>query len=321
MSSKKILVQISAIRLIAMILIISCHVLQYYNLKLAWWFNVGVQIFLVISGFLYGTKEIENPIEWIGKRFKKILFPYYLLLVCYITICLFCSIKVSFVEIFKALFCLGNLPGLSHLWFVSNILFCYIITPYLCEFVKKSKVSLIRIVFALIVYIIFASITNAYFRHHFICCYIIGFFIGHYYGQSGGDILLIKRLTTIFVFIAFIANGLRIIIEYIRPDYLAYIPNRIYILYSNYSHLLLGVALFLLLFLLFKHVKNNHMLKLSDKYSYDIYLTHHLFILSPFTVMSLTDCISVNIVIALIAAIASAILLHKGSTLIENRQC
>ena len=110
------------------------------------------------------------------------------------------------------------------------------------------------------------------------------------------------------------------IVEYIRPEYLELIPNRIYMLYSNYSHLLLGVFIFLLLFLLLKHVKNNYMLNLSDKYSYDIYLTHHLFILSPFSVMSLTDSVFLNIVIALIATIVSAVLLHEVSKLIENRQ-
>ena len=51
---------ISLLRFIAMIFIVICHFFQYYNLELAWWFNVGVQIFLCISGFLYGNKKITN---------------------------------------------------------------------------------------------------------------------------------------------------------------------------------------------------------------------------------------------------------------------
>lgn len=63
MESKR-LVAISAVRLIAMVMIIACHILQYYKLELAWWLNVGVQIFLIISGFLSGIKTINDPIDF-----------------------------------------------------------------------------------------------------------------------------------------------------------------------------------------------------------------------------------------------------------------
>jgi peptidoglycan/LPS O-acetylase OafA/YrhL len=70
---------ISLIRLLSMLMIISCHIMQYYDLELAWWFNVGVQIFLCISGFLYGQKNIDNVTDFYNKRLKKILIPYYVM--------------------------------------------------------------------------------------------------------------------------------------------------------------------------------------------------------------------------------------------------
>ena len=33
---------VSLIRLIATIFIITCHIMQYLSIELAWWFNVGV---------------------------------------------------------------------------------------------------------------------------------------------------------------------------------------------------------------------------------------------------------------------------------------
>lgn len=48
---------VSLIRLIATIFIITCHIMQYLSIELAWWFNVGVQIFLCMSGYLYGKKK------------------------------------------------------------------------------------------------------------------------------------------------------------------------------------------------------------------------------------------------------------------------
>lgn len=48
---------ISLIRLCAFCMIFTCHILQYWGQELAWWFNIGVQIFLCISGYLYGGKK------------------------------------------------------------------------------------------------------------------------------------------------------------------------------------------------------------------------------------------------------------------------
>ena len=62
----------SLIRLISTIFIVTCHIMQYNNFVLAWWFNVGVQIFLCMSGFLYGQKIIDNQIGF----YKKNIFKY-----------------------------------------------------------------------------------------------------------------------------------------------------------------------------------------------------------------------------------------------------
>ena len=63
---------ISFCRYIAMNFIVACHVLQYYDNELAWWFNCGVQIFICISGFLYGQRRIDNGYSFIKRRFIKI---------------------------------------------------------------------------------------------------------------------------------------------------------------------------------------------------------------------------------------------------------
>lgn len=52
--------KISVIRLIAVLMIISCHILQGLKYEAAYWVNLGVQVFFFISGYLYGKKEIKN---------------------------------------------------------------------------------------------------------------------------------------------------------------------------------------------------------------------------------------------------------------------
>lgn len=44
---------ITIIRIIAMFSVILCHIFQENENELAYWFNVGVQVFIFISAFLF----------------------------------------------------------------------------------------------------------------------------------------------------------------------------------------------------------------------------------------------------------------------------
>lgn len=129
---------ISLIRLMAMCMIITCHIMQYYDMGLAFWFNVGVQIFLCISGFLYGKREIQDAILFISSGFKKILKDYYIFIViCIIIYKIFYPELMPNRTVLGLFFGYGSTDGLGHLWFVSCILCCYFITPLLDKFEKK----------------------------------------------------------------------------------------------------------------------------------------------------------------------------------------
>ena len=52
------------IRVFAMLSIVVCHLFQSYNHGLAGLFNIGVQVFFVLSGYLYGTKMILDWKNW-----------------------------------------------------------------------------------------------------------------------------------------------------------------------------------------------------------------------------------------------------------------
>ena len=51
---------LSMVRFIAMISIILCHIMQYFGNISCYYLNVGVWLFLFISGFLYGKKDISD---------------------------------------------------------------------------------------------------------------------------------------------------------------------------------------------------------------------------------------------------------------------
>ena len=67
---------ISFVRVCAMFFIMICHVGSRFNLEVVGqFFNVGVPIFFLISGFLYGGKEITDAKQWLSKRLIRIYIP------------------------------------------------------------------------------------------------------------------------------------------------------------------------------------------------------------------------------------------------------
>lgn len=129
---------ISFARMIAMLLIIACHFLQYYDNELAWWLNVGVQMFLFISGYLYADKKTD-----LRSQFLKILIPYYIFVLAACVVWTLFSAEANLMDVLSiiTLRSYGNFIGLHHLWFISYILFAYLLTPLLiqiCKCVERS---------------------------------------------------------------------------------------------------------------------------------------------------------------------------------------
>ena len=149
---------LSLIRLISLIMLIICHMMQYKDFVLAWWFNVGVQIFLCISGFLYGQKKTEDVPSFYSRRFLKILIPYYIVfLVVGITEACFVSDRFNLLRFVAGLVCRTTIAGGEHLWFVALILFCYVLTPVLNNYRDKYIYDLNRLWIGTLVSIILES--------------------------------------------------------------------------------------------------------------------------------------------------------------------
>ena len=299
---------ISAIRLIAMLLIILCHFMQYMNLELAWWFNVGVQLFFLISGFLYGQRKIEDVIGFYKKSFLKILVPYWIFLtVIAILQYLYAPTVFSWGKTFLAFVCLEQLDGNEHLWFVQTILICYLFLPLLLQIKEQItkypfKHALISFlfVFSMVQFIGF-SFNGYYMIPNRISCFVFGIALAGYLQLKRQ----LKRPAIFFSFLAVLFNILRVYLLY----YLGMRDNLIVSLFIKYAHGILGIALFLILYNLLKNTRDHSVLRFSDKYSYDIYLVHQGFILGPLSLMSLTQNRMLNVIIICVCIIIAGIAL------------
>lgn len=316
---------ISFIRLMAMSFIVACHFLQYYDNGLAWWFNVGVQIFLCISGFLYGQKEISDSLRFIEKNFVKILVDYYIVII----------ISAIFYRIFhpelisKAIFlnmvlCRETIQGMGHLWFISAILFCYLITPFLYRLMNKLEGCSYHQ--GLFVYILLLIICHLVIEKHLqyimapaVICYMVGFFLGRLKKNS-----MKNRFFHIFLanlIIALLMNSLQIYIDHFHGNVFKFIDTKsnLYISFCDYAHVSLGILIFTLLYIALRNIHFNRfrgILKASDKYSFDVYLIHQIFILGPFCMENITAYPFFNIILILtIVSILAFALQHASNVL------
>ena len=314
---------ISFIRMISTIMIIACHFLQYYKLELAFWLNVGVQIFLCISGYLYGQKEIENSLHFIKKNCLKILLDYYIFIFVMIIIYgIFATDLVNLNAIINIFLCRSTFDSLGHLWFISCIIFCYLITPFLHRIEREmanynDKVYIICLCFLLIIVEIFFRSYIQIINPSWINCYILGYFIGKL--KISPRVYTVNNIIIIFLPVTILINSIRIFLVYFSEIKFQGIFALIFKVYCFYAHTMLGITIFLILYSISKKIqllKLKKILLISDKYSYDIFIVHNIFIQGRFNLQMMTSNIVINIFIIIIAIILAAVLLEKTRTFI-----
>ncbi len=308
---------ISLIRLISLLMIITCHIMQWLGLELAWWFNIGVQIFLCISGWLYGQRDVSEITIFYNRRFKKILLPYFIVFIsCGIIQFLFVRSVFKSTIFIKGLFINATLTGGEHLWFISTILLCYILTPllqaYRNKYVKDQKNLLLFFVGAVIIIYIFFGAFNELYNPAWINCYIIGYLLGV---NDNRNYINVKILIALIGIITIMCNGIQIYCSYI-----IYRNFQGYQYFCNYNHVTLGVFLFLTMKVLFDRmnlVKLDKILTITDLYSYEIYLVHQFIILGPFSLMAFTEILPINILIIFVGVIVLAWILKNMEEVVE----
>ena len=276
---------ISAIRLLAMCMIISCHICQYFGNELAWWLNCGVQVFLLISGYLYGNRDHIKIPEFYKRNLPKILIDYYLyVLIISAVYVLIWHYRISATDVFRMLLGLGTeIPGLGHLWFVSTIVLCYLITPMTFRFiyptVRKGPI-LLTFVAAEAAGAVVPGLTGAW-----INCYIIGMMIGSAFWKNGGTSkpFFRSKIPAIAACAVFL-NGLEIAVKYLLRTELNGIAGRFANTFFHYGHIALAMLVFAGMMIALQRLnsgKKLRVLEFSDRISYDVYLVHLVFIMGP----------------------------------------
>ena len=136
------------IRVIAMLLIAFCHFFQIINsLEVAFWLNIGVQIFLVLSAKLLQKKRFnttKDVLQFYGTRIVRIMLPVWIYLAAISVILIIIRQPPSIISVLVyalggAAFIKGGVLGLGHFWYLSIILIAYLLLPLLSLFVREMN--------------------------------------------------------------------------------------------------------------------------------------------------------------------------------------
>lgn len=297
---------ISFVRFLAMCSIVTCHLLQVQHNRYCWLFNIGVQVFLAISGYLYGCKKIDKWKEWFKSRFVKLYIPYALfLIVCTPIYFLFApdniNIKLIIIHLLDLQGILGyGINGLGHLWFMSVIALCYLITPLLQRIRKYQLLIIVGLLLGL-----FLNLYSLRFFVNLLSCLFI-YCVCYLFAGMEKDM---KKYVMFVLGIMFIWSAVSIswdnILDYTNP-------------LNQMLHITVGLLIVMSVTYTYKYKYlqfpiYGKFLKIIDVFSYDIYITHHIFILGPFSLIMVTPFTLLNVTIILAVTCFSALLLHKLS--------
>lgn len=294
---------ISSIRLLACLSIVICHYLQAYHSDWAYIFNTGVQVFFLISGFLYGAKGITDIHKFYWRRITKVYIPYLLwTLIVGGSLWLVGSELFDMHSFIKQILIVGRMPTQEHLWFITVLFACYLIVPLFSLFSKPISELISLIVFFILI------ILSYKYTQHIYCYWIATYFIGYVMGRFGKIQPLIVVFATL-TFIWLIASlGTTNIASAFRDSEILHITFAIVFFYS----------LMLAFEILFSKTKLEKLPFPIGHFEFEMYLVHPIFIYGPFALLAITPFVPLNILAMTVAIIIATAIFIKLNKLISR---
>lgn len=281
---------LNLIRWISAISIVICHILQAYGNILAYTFNVGVQVFFLLSGFLYGGRHITDVKKFYWGRIKKLYIPFALW--CIISaILLYVSVpqKISWHVLLSQLAMWHCMSGQEHLWFMQVIFICYLLLPLVDFILTKNVPILVIMTIAL-----FGMALHIHYTPTLI--WIALYFIGYAMGRWRISIVYITfAAIAATIYFALAQGGL--VLAMAEPR-----------LIGTLTHVAFGIVIFGIFLFAAQYIKIPRLLSRAVQMpgAYEIYLVHPIFLMGPYALLALTEITTLNITLAVLAIMLTA---------------
>lgn len=309
---------IKNIRVVSTLMIFLCHTVFLFGETVgltAQFFNIAVTVFFFISAYLYSLRENVSAggvLQWYKKRFLRISIPYYIYIILLFVLYLFLIKKINIVSwITTALIISGitetYMPETGHLWFITAIFICYLITPVLYKIRKNNKISALFIIFSITLYF-----PIAFFVKDIIATYywsVFEFVIAFFFLEK----LINKLNDKSGIVIGFVSLVFGCIIKLLGVHYF---DSTIF--YTKFiveiCSLLIAFGIFSVVFFLTAVLKKivlrfSKIIDFFDSISYEFFIVHMIFIKGNFSVLKLSNPF-LNICLAFVLSLIFGYLLH-----------
>lgn len=325
----KRLPEITILHVVACGMILLCHFFQDAKIgSLGEVFLGGLSLFFIVAGFLTGLKPAFNA-KWLKSRFRRLLVPYFVIILIMMALIYCFTTDFNSKSASHLLLCAqginyfywpynsyGSFPGMGHLWYVTIILLCFIITPLLDWTYKKLDLSLRRIYLSIaaLVCIVQPLLILAGIQ----ISYIISFLIGFIFARQNYTVTTQR-------FLCFV--GIFVMITAIRFIGMAFIDGSI--IYDRYIALVsqgaTGWLVFATVFWLGRVVDDN-MKTIGDSaivlylssIIYEIYLLHYFFLRGPWPISKYIPNLLVADMLVVLLSIIVGTALSKGISKISK---
>jgi len=277
------------LRAMAIVFILLCHLFEAYDNSWSALFYVGVPVFFIISGFLYGRKNIRSWHSFISRRLLKVYLPYLLFVVPALLLFILFQPKIlspidSLVYVFNVQGFTGCTLGLNHLWFVTAIAVCYGSLPLL-QYGRRCRQP-----FSLLCWLFFA-LDFLFFEGRF---YWLPLFGISYYSASADSKEI--RISLVAVLILCLSQ--------------VFTWNAPHLFNANAQcNLVRSLGAFILVYATIlwfskKHICSIHPITTAISFcSYPLYLVHNVLFVGPFSWSHLTTFIPFNIFLMLFVSV------------------
>lgn len=328
---------ISLSRVLGMVFIVLCHIVRYYSFIpghsiLGQFFNCAVYLFIFVSGYLYGTKNISDFKNWFAKRWIVVSMPAITLSVGVIAVLLFIGETVSVnsaiaycIDAEGLLFISGNIfgnlfdaiPSIDMLWFTTVIMMCYFMIPLLQKISQRINANFFRcfIIISVLIGFVVSLLLDKYISLEYFVLFAFGYYLGR-----------IKWLDSINLQIFSICTVVVVILLISRVVLQRYYDNTfIYLQFAAWSHQFVGVWFVIAFsflskkyYALVQKIAESYIVKLMDKYSYYVYISHGIFCMGTFNVYEKMSSLFFATAVFVVGTLVLSLMLKKTTDFLSN---
>lgn len=285
-------------------------------------FNIGVEIFIILSGFLFGTRSGEiykEPRTWYRKRLQRIYIPYEIFILILSVVHILRGISIFKLDwLWLMLGLQGSVVGVlgaEQTWFITPLLICYAITPLLDKFmslVKSKYLITVSVCIFTVLPLIWSCFKEPWIHTllSLVSYYCLAYILGHFFDS----ISITPKMTIFAFFIMCCSFMLRFLIRHFFDGTVLYDSLTV-----GYTQTISAFCIFLIFAFLFHDKKPIKLVTFISNISFEIYLIHYMFCVGPARLFDLTPYWALNCLIVLGITIIIAFIINKTSNSIIKK--